>query len=65
MRVHLVEEVENLKKKGKTHFDHLYQTQEGKCIAESKFADAEKAIKVDRLGFQEERDCWAKEKADL
>lgn len=54
-----------MKKKGKTHFDDLYNAQEGKRIAESTLYDAERDIEADQRSFQEELDHWAKEKADL
>ncbi|XP_057249078.1 uncharacterized protein LOC130590611 [Beta vulgaris subsp. vulgaris] len=64
-RVHLTKEVEELKAKGKTHFDDLHKTNEAKRIAESKLFDAEMAIEVDHHGFKEEKDRSAKEKTDL
>ena len=45
--VHLAEEVEKLKVKGKTHFDDLCWAKEAKRISELKVKDAERAIEVD------------------
>ena len=61
----LVEEVEDIQQKSKTHIDDLYQAKEGQRIADSKLADIERCIKKDQADFQVERDTWAAERADL
>ena len=64
-RVYLAEEVQKLKAKGKTYFDDLYRAKEAERITESKLADAERAMKVDHQGFEEEWELWGKEKVNL
>lgn len=44
MRVQLAEMVEDLREKGKTHFNDLYEAKEGQRIAESKLADIERVL---------------------
>lgn len=54
-----------MKEKGKTHFHYLYRDQDGQRIPESKFHEAEWAIKVNQKGFRLQREQWAKKKDDL
>lgn len=64
-RVHLVEEVDDLSKKGKKHFDEVHAAKEGQRIVEANLTNIERCIKWDQEDFQAERDKWTAERDDL
>lgn len=44
-RVHLAEEVDDLSKKGKKHFDEVHAAKEGQRIVEANLTNIERCIK--------------------